>query len=126
MLATVRRSELPAGFLKLSIPDETTSMISSYPGMITASLGTGLIVALVVSSIVIVRRRMRYEWWYAVHLTAYAGIRRAGVDRAARARLRGDDDPRRRARPLHAGPSVGPVAGSSPRTLRTMSTAITR
>jgi predicted ferric reductase len=59
---------------RLSIPAETTSMISSYPGMITAWLGTALIVAVVASSIVIVRRRMRYEWWYAVHLTAYVGI----------------------------------------------------
>jgi DMSO/TMAO reductase YedYZ heme-binding membrane subunit len=31
-------------------------------------------VAVVVSSIVIVRRRMRYEWWYLIHLSAYAGI----------------------------------------------------
>jgi predicted ferric reductase len=59
---------------KLSIPKETTSMVASYPGMITAWAGTALIVAVVVSSIVIVRRRMRYEWWYLVHLSAYAGI----------------------------------------------------
>src|SRR5437762_12923536 len=59
---------------KLSIPKETTSMITSYPGMITAWVGTALLVAVVVSSVVIVRRRMRYEWWYLVHLSAYAGI----------------------------------------------------
>ncbi len=45
-----------------------------YPGMITATVGTFLFVAVVVSSIVVVRRRLRYEWWYAVHLTAYAAI----------------------------------------------------
>jgi predicted ferric reductase len=59
---------------KLSILQETTSMVSSYPGMITAWLGTALLVVVVVTSIVIVRRRLRYEWWYLVHLTAYAGI----------------------------------------------------
>ena len=31
-------------------------------------------IAVVATSIVIVRRRLRYEWWYAVHLLAYAGI----------------------------------------------------
>jgi predicted ferric reductase len=45
-----------------------------YPGMITATVGTVLLVAVVFTSIVIVRRRLRYEWWYAVHLLAYAGI----------------------------------------------------
>jgi predicted ferric reductase len=42
--------------------------------MITATVGTFLLVAVVVSSVVIVRRRLSYEWWYAVHFTAYAGI----------------------------------------------------
>ena len=45
-----------------------------YPGMITATVGTGLLVGVVGTSYVIVRRRLRYEWWYAVHLLAYAGI----------------------------------------------------
>ncbi len=60
----------------LSIAKEISTMIwgGIYPGMITATIGTVLLIAVVVSSIVIVRRRLRYEWWYAVHLTAYAGI----------------------------------------------------
>lgn len=45
-----------------------------YPGMITATVGTGLFVAVVGTSYVIVRRRLRYEWWYAVHLLVYAAI----------------------------------------------------
>ena len=45
-----------------------------YPGMITATVGTFLFVAVVMSSIVIVRRRLRYETWHAVHLAAYAAI----------------------------------------------------
>ena len=61
---------------RLSIAKETSTMIwgGIYPGMITATIGTFLFVAVVVSSIVVVRRRLRYEWWYAVHLTAYAAI----------------------------------------------------
>jgi len=45
-----------------------------YPGMITATIGTALLVAVVGSSYAIARRNLPYEWWYAVHLLAYAGI----------------------------------------------------
>jgi predicted ferric reductase len=61
---------------KISIPKEITTMLGGgiYPGMITATVGTVLLIAVVATSIVIVRRRLRYEWWHAVHLLAYAGI----------------------------------------------------
>jgi predicted ferric reductase len=61
---------------KFTIPKEISTMIGGgvYPGMITATIGTALLIAVVVSSVVIVRRRLRYETWYLVHLTAYAGI----------------------------------------------------
>ena len=42
--------------------------------MVTATIGLGLLLLVTVSSIAIVRRGLRYELWYAVHLTAYAGI----------------------------------------------------
>jgi predicted ferric reductase len=61
---------------KVSLPKEVTTMLGGgvYPGMITATVGTALLIAVVVTSVVIVRRRLRYEAWYAVHLLAYAGI----------------------------------------------------
>jgi predicted ferric reductase len=61
---------------RLSVAKEISTMIwgGIYPGMITATVGTFLLIAVVVSSIVVVRRRLRYEWWYAVHLLAYAAI----------------------------------------------------
>jgi predicted ferric reductase len=61
---------------KLTVPSEISTMLTKgvYPGMITATIGTVLLIAVVVTSIVIVRRRLRYESWYAVHLLAYAGI----------------------------------------------------
>jgi len=61
---------------KISLPKEISTMLGGgiYPGMITATVGTGLLIAVVVSSVVIVRRRLRYEAWHAVHLAAYAGI----------------------------------------------------
>jgi predicted ferric reductase len=61
---------------KFSIGKEISTMLGGgiYPGMITATVGTALLLAVVGTSYVIVRRRLRYEWWYAVHLLAYAGI----------------------------------------------------
>jgi predicted ferric reductase len=61
---------------KISLPNEVTTMLGGgvYPGMITATVGTALLIAVVITSVVIVRRRLRYEAWYAVHLLAYAGI----------------------------------------------------
>ena len=47
---------------------------SPYPGIITATIGTFLLVVVLVTSLVIVRRKLSYEWWYAIHFTAYAGI----------------------------------------------------
>jgi predicted ferric reductase len=61
---------------KISLPQELTTMLGGgiYPGMITATVGTALLIAVVATSVVIVRRRLRYEAWYAVHLLTYAGI----------------------------------------------------
>jgi predicted ferric reductase len=59
---------------RLSLPSEVSSLLNNYPGMVAATIGTGLMIAVVVSSLVIVRRRLRYELWYAVHFTAYAAI----------------------------------------------------
>ena len=61
---------------KLPIPKEISTMIwgGVYPGMITATVGTFMMIAVVATSLVIVRRRLSYEWWYVVHLLAYAGI----------------------------------------------------
>lgn len=60
----------------VSLPAEVTTMLGggNYPGMITATVGTVLFVVVVLSSIVVARKRLPYEWWYAVHLSAYAAI----------------------------------------------------
>ena len=52
----------------------TLAPTSPYPGIITATIGTFLLVLVVVTSLVVVRRKLPYEWWYAIHFTAYAGI----------------------------------------------------
>jgi predicted ferric reductase len=58
----------------LSLPAEVSRLVSGYPGVITAIAGLALLVAVVVSSLVIVRRRLRYETWYFVHLYAYLAV----------------------------------------------------
>ncbi len=61
---------------RFTIKKEISTMIwgGVYPGMILATIATFLFIAVVVSSIVIVRRRFRYETWYLVHLSVYAAI----------------------------------------------------
>jgi predicted ferric reductase len=59
---------------RISLPDEVSRLISGYPGVITATAGLVALIAVTVTSIVIVRRRLRYETWYFVHLYAYLGV----------------------------------------------------
>lgn len=59
---------------RISLGGEIQSLLTNYPGMVEATVGTVLMALIVVSSLVIVRKRFRYEYWYLVHLTAYAAI----------------------------------------------------
>jgi predicted ferric reductase len=61
---------------RITVSKEIPTMIwgGHYPGMIVATIGTFLFVAVVGTSIVIVRRRLDYRAWYAVHFTIYAAI----------------------------------------------------
>src|SRR5690348_12680564 len=45
-----------------------------FPGMIIATIGTIMLIFIVVSSYVVARRHLKYELWYAVHFTAYAAF----------------------------------------------------
>jgi predicted ferric reductase len=64
----------------LTIGDRTTlfgeigRLISQYPGVITATAGLALLVAVAVLSARGARRQLRYETWYLAHLYAYLGI----------------------------------------------------
>jgi predicted ferric reductase len=59
---------------RISLPDEVARLITGYPGVITAAAGLALLVAVAVTSAVAVRRRLRYETWYFIHLYAYLGV----------------------------------------------------
>jgi predicted ferric reductase len=63
-----------AGGVHISAWHQFTEFLSSYSGMITATVGTVMMIAIVISSLVIVRRRLPYEAWYGIHLTLYAAI----------------------------------------------------
>ncbi|MCU1591208.1 MAG: oxidoreductase [Frankiales bacterium] len=53
---------------------ELWTLVWTYPGMIMATVGTGLLVMVVVTSIRAARRRLRYESWHLLHLYAYLGV----------------------------------------------------
>jgi predicted ferric reductase len=53
---------------------EAWTLVVTYPGMLLAAAGTGLLVLVVVSSIRAARRRQRYETWHLIHLYAYLGV----------------------------------------------------
>jgi predicted ferric reductase len=57
-----------------SISGHALAATSPYPGMITATVGTALLLAVVATSVVAVGRKLSYEWWYAIHFTVYAAI----------------------------------------------------
>ncbi|HWE60759.1 MAG TPA: ferric reductase-like transmembrane domain-containing protein [Chloroflexota bacterium] len=59
---------------KISLSAQAAQFLTSWPDMVPALLGTLLLILVVVTSIVIVRRKLRYETWYGVHLMAYLGI----------------------------------------------------
>jgi predicted ferric reductase len=59
---------------RTSLPHEISKLLTRYDDMVTATVGMGLLVVVVATSLVIVRSRVRYEAWYAVHLATYAGI----------------------------------------------------
>lgn len=59
---------------QVSIVNEISTMLDIYPYMHLALIGFALLVVVIVTSLVIVRRRLRYETWYLVHLTAYLAV----------------------------------------------------
>ncbi|MCZ4494756.1 MAG: oxidoreductase FAD/NAD(P)-binding domain protein [Conexibacter sp.] len=59
---------------RTSLWHEISKLLSSYDDMITATIGMALLIVVVVTSLVIVRRRLPYEVWHAVHLMTYAAM----------------------------------------------------
>ena len=53
---------------------EVWNMFTGLPDMPLAFLGLALMIGVVITSLVIVRRKFRYEAWHAVHLLAYLSV----------------------------------------------------
>jgi hypothetical protein len=69
------------GFARIDFPpqnwtNEYWALMTNgfFPGMIIATIGTVLVIAVAVTSLAVARRRLNYEMWYSIHFTAYAGI----------------------------------------------------
>lgn len=48
--------------------------VMTWPGLVTATVGTALMVAVAVSSARWARNRLRWETWHALHLTMYVAV----------------------------------------------------
>jgi predicted ferric reductase len=59
---------------RISLPAEVSRLLTGYPGVITATAGLVALIGVAITSAVAVRRRLRYETWYFVHLYAYLGV----------------------------------------------------
>jgi predicted ferric reductase len=57
--------------LKTGLLHEFVNLMTTYPGMLAAAVGLGLLLLAGVTSYRNVRRRMRYETWWSVHLYTY-------------------------------------------------------
>jgi predicted ferric reductase len=55
-------------------PVAETIAVWNTPDMPLAFVGTGLLLAVVVTSLVAVRRKFTYEFWYVIHLLSYAAV----------------------------------------------------
>ena len=53
---------------------ELWHVVTTYPGMLMASIATGSLVLVAVTSIRLARKRLRYESWHLLHLYAYVGV----------------------------------------------------
>ncbi len=57
--------------LGVPIPFAAWSMITTYPGMVSALIATVVLVIAALLAIRAIRQRIRYELWYYLHLTTY-------------------------------------------------------
>jgi predicted ferric reductase len=62
-----------AGSGRVPLLREAWDLVFSYPGMLLATAGAGLLVLVGVTSVRAARRRLRYESWHLLHLYAYLG-----------------------------------------------------
>jgi predicted ferric reductase len=57
-----------------SLGREAGKLLRSYPDVLAATVGLGLLLAVSATSVRAARRRLRYETWYFIHLYTYLAI----------------------------------------------------
>ena len=60
--------------LRTGVLHELVALLSTYPGILAATVGMGLLGLAGVTSYHAARARMRYETWWAVHLYTYLAV----------------------------------------------------
>ncbi len=56
----------------ISLVEETTLMLTSFEDMVSAVVATGMLVAIGLLAVRVVRNRLPYELWHFLHLSSYA------------------------------------------------------
>ncbi|HET8980898.1 MAG TPA: ferredoxin reductase family protein [Solirubrobacteraceae bacterium] len=59
---------------KTGVGHELSSLLSGYPGVLTATVALGLMAAAGIVSIRAIRRRLRRETWWTIHLSMYLAL----------------------------------------------------
>jgi predicted ferric reductase len=59
---------------RLGLPAEIGRLLTGYPGVITATAGLALLIAVAATSAGWLRRRLRYETWHFTHLYVYLAV----------------------------------------------------
>jgi predicted ferric reductase len=55
-------------------PVSALAQVLTWPGLVTATIGTALLCAVAVASVRAARRKLRWETWYGLHLSMYVAV----------------------------------------------------
>lgn len=56
------------------VPQQLTALVASYPYILWAVIAASLLIGVAISSLPVIRRRLRYEAWHGLHLLVYAAL----------------------------------------------------
>jgi len=57
-----------------SVPQQLTTLVTSYPYILWAVIAASLLIGVAVSSLPVIRRRLLYEAWHGLHLLVYPAL----------------------------------------------------
>jgi ferredoxin-NADP reductase len=77
VLVLTHATLITAGYartLHTTITDQLWSLLTGYPYVLWAAIGTGMLLGVGATSVPAVRRHLRYEVWHGLHLLVYAAL----------------------------------------------------